>query len=50
MILIDLSRTARRVGRIYVVRTEDGLVAKRASRDRFGWHLSSDHPVWEPVP
>ena len=49
-ILIDQSRTVRRAGRIYVVRTEDGLVVKRASRDRFGWHLCSDHPLWEPVP
>ena len=35
-ILIDRSRTVRREGQIYVVRTEDGLIVKRASRDRFG--------------
>ena len=35
-ILIDLNRRSRRVGRIFVVRTEDGLIVKRAGKSRAG--------------
>ncbi|MCE2543540.1 MAG: S24 family peptidase [Acidobacteria bacterium] len=35
----------RRIGRIYVVRTEDGLIIKRAGKDAGGsWQLVSDNP------
>ena len=52
-ILVDLShgRRRRRVGRIYVMRTEDGLVVKRAGKDAEGnWRIESEHPAWPPVP
>ena len=43
----------RRVGRIFVVRTDDGLIVKRAGRDRTGaWQLVSDNPskrTWPTV-
>ncbi len=44
-ILIDRNRRSRRVGRIYVGRTDDGLIVKRAGKSRAGhWQLVSDHP------
>ena len=44
-ILVNLARQRRRVGGIYVVRTEDGLIVKRAGRDSPGvWQLVSDNP------
>ncbi len=50
-ILVDRARTRRRRGRVYVLRTGDGLIAKRAGKDDDGgWLLESDHPAWEPVP
>ena len=50
-ILVDRSRRRRRAGRVYVVRTDDGLVVKRVGKsDDGGWLLVSDHPTWEPVP
>ncbi len=52
-ILVDLShgRRRRRVGRIFVLRTEDGLVVKRAGKDAEGnWQIESDNEDWEPVP
>ena len=52
-ILVDLShgRRRRRVGRIFVLRTEDGLVVKRAGKDTEGnWQIESDNEDWEPVP
>ena len=52
-ILVDRSqgRRRRRVGRIYVMRTEDGLVVKRVGRDEEGnWRIESEHPAWPPVP
>ena len=49
-ILVDRSSKERREDRIYVVRTEDGLVVKRADRDADGrWLLLSDNPAWEPA-
>ena len=43
-ILVNLARQRRRDGRIYVVRTEDGLIVKRAGKDRAGaWQLVSDN-------
>ena len=52
-ILVDRSqsRRRRRVGRIFVLRTNDGLVVKRAGKDEEGrWQVVSDHPGWDPVP
>ena len=52
-ILVDRSqgRRRRRVGRIFVMRTEDGLVVKRVGRDEEGnWRIESEHPAWPPVP
>ena len=53
-ILVNLAGRRRRVGRIYVVRTGDGLVVKRAGRDVAGaWQLVSDNPnkhVWPTRP
>ena len=44
-ILIDRNRRSRRVGRIYVIRTDDGLIVKRAGKNRAGnWQLVSDNP------
>ena len=52
-ILVDRSqgRRRRRDGRIFVLRTEDGLVVKRVGRDEEGnWQIESEHPAWPPVP
>ena len=50
-ILVDRNQTRRRVGHIYVVRTEDGLIVKRLRKDEDGnWLLVSDHPRWKPLP
>ena len=52
-ILVDRSqgRRRRRVGRILVMRTEDGLVVKRVGRDEEGnWWIESEHPAWPRVP
>ena len=49
-ILVDRSRTQRRNGRIFVVRTAVGMVVKRAVRGEDGsWQLASDHRAWKPV-
>ena len=49
-ILIDRSRSRPTDSRIYVVRSPDGLVVKRAAKDPGGgWWLTSDHPNWKPV-
>ena len=43
-ILVNQTGRRRRVGRIFVVRTDDGLVVKRAGKDRAGaWQLVSDN-------
>ena len=52
-ILVDRSqgRKRRREGRVFVLRTEDGLVVKRAGKDAEGnWQIESEHPAWPPVP
>ncbi len=52
-ILVDRSRgrKRRREGRIFVMRTEDGLVVKRAGKDNEGnWRIESENPAWPPVP
>ena len=51
VVLLDHNRRSRRKGKIFVVRTEDGLVVKRAGKDPGGrWQLLSDHPAWPPQP
>jgi len=44
----------RRVGRIYVVRADDGLIVKRVRKNRVGaWQLVSDNPntqAWPTLP
>ena len=51
VILLDRNRTRKLKGHIYVLRTEDGLVVKRAGKDEDGgWQLLSDHPEWKPQP
>ena len=50
-ILVDRARRRRRVGGVFVVRTGDGVVVKRAGKDQAGaWQFLSDHPAWNPVP
>ena len=53
-ILVNHASRRRRVGHIYVVRTDDGLIVKRAGRDESGvWRLVSDNPnkhVWPTRP
>ena len=48
-ILVDRQRRSRRKGRIYVLQTEDGLMVKRAGREKAGWQLLSDNPYWPSV-
>ncbi len=49
-VLVDRDERQRRVGRIYALRTEEGLVIARAGRDNAGgWLLVRDHPDWKPV-
>ena len=48
-VLVDRSRRGLRAGRIYVMRTEEGLVVKRAQRNPQGWWLMSDNPQWPPM-
>lgn len=50
-ILVDRERRRRVEGRIFVVRTGDGLIVKRAGRNADGkWRLLSEHPSWAPAP
>ena len=50
-ILVDRKRREPHEGRIYVMRTEEGLVVKRAGKDAEGnWQIESEHPAWPPVP
>ena len=52
-VLVDRNegRRRHRAGRIYVMRTQDGLVVKRAGQDEEGnWQVVSDHPGWETTP
>ena len=48
--LVDRGRRERREGRIYALRTDQGLAVGRAARDSAGrWLLESDHPERKPV-
>ena len=46
VILVDLARRQRRDGRIFILRTEDGLIVKRAARAGNRWVMESDHAAW----
>ena len=51
VILLDRNQRRRREERIFVLRTEDGLVVKRAGKGTGGrWQLISDHPRWPDAP
>ena len=48
-VLVDRQRREPQEGRIYVLRTEEGLVVKRLGLDDTGrWEMLSDNPDWEP--
>ena len=51
-ILFDRNRRTRRERRIYVVRTNGGLIVKRAAKRGRAWELASDDPTYvsEPWP
>lgn len=50
-VLVDRKSRTPREGRIYVMRTEEGLVAKRLGLDEDGhWEARSDNADWPPVP
>ena len=50
-ILVDRKRREPQDGRIYVMRTEDGLVVKRLGLDEEGrWEIRSDSPDWRITP
>ena len=50
-ILVDRKRREPQEGRIYVMRTEDGLVVKRVGLDEEDrWELRSDNPDWRATP
>ena len=50
-ILVDRKRREPHQGRIYVMRTEEGLVVKRLGLDEEGrWEIRSDSPDWRVTP
>ena len=50
-ILVDRKRREPQEGRIYVMRTEEGLVVKRLGLDEEGrWEIRSDSPDWRITP
>ena len=50
-ILVDRKRREPHEDRIYVMRTDDGLVVKRVGKDPEGnWQIESDNEDWEAVP
>ena len=47
LVLIDFTRRRLRNGRVFVVRSRDGLSVNRVGKDGDGgWLLVSDHPGW----
>ena len=48
-IIVDRNRGELQTGRIYVMRTEEGLVVKRVKQNAQGWWLMSDNPEWAPL-
>lgn len=50
-ILVDFNRKTLRKEHIFVLRTDIGVVVKRAREGKHGqWLLVSDHPTWETKP
>ena len=50
-ILVDRKRREPHEDRIYVMRTEEGLVVKRLGLDEEGdWQIESEHSAWPPAP
>ncbi len=49
IILIDHQRTRRLAGRIFAVRSDDGLQIKRLAHDNHDWLLASDNERYKPV-
>ena len=49
-ILFDRSRRVRREHPIYMVRSDAGLIVKRAARRGQDWELTSDNPGVAPEP
>ncbi len=50
-ILVNRAQRRRRVGHLFAVRTDEGLIAKRAGKNADGkWLLVSDHPGWPSAP
>ena len=50
VILVDHQRVRRLNNRIFVVRTEDGVIVKRLTKKRKRWWLTSDNPTYKPLP
>ena len=48
-ILVDRGQQELREGRVFVLRTRDGLVVKRVRRVDDLWFLVSDNPSWDQV-
>ena len=49
-ILVDRGSSELRDGRVFVIRTEDGLVVKRVRFRDGSWWLHSDNSSWDPIP
>ena len=50
-VLVDRNRRRRYVGRLYLARTDEGLVVKRAGKDEGGgWLLTSESDASEHAP
>ena len=50
-ILVDRQRRRQSHNGIYVIRTDEGIVVKRARRGTGGrWQMTSDHPAWSARP
>ncbi len=49
-ILVDHQRVRRLDNRIFVVRTEDGVIVKRLAKKGEEWQLVSDNRAYKPLP
>ena len=47
-VLVNRASRGRQAGRIFVLRTEDGVVVKRLAVEGQTWSLVSSHPDWRP--
>ena len=50
LILVDYLRDVPRQNRLYVFRSDDALLVKRARWRLAAWWWYSDNPEWEPIP